>query len=173
MVISVRALPRQDKEAFISVEYGGELDERQLALLGLRGLQLRPAPQRAVQVELSLQPLCGGKERHQHAAEAAEPPGYGAGSEVGGGLEVEAQGQEPGAAEDDLGAAAGTDTDYGNKRGLRVSLPRGTAAAVYAAFSADGLRPGQYQLVHIIERSQGKVAGGVSYVVVQREGDKK
>jgi hypothetical protein len=173
MVISVRALPRQDKEAFISVEYGGELDERQLALLGLRGLQLRPAPQRTVQVELSLQPLCGGKERHPHAEEAAEPPGYGAGSEVGGDIDVEAQGQEPGAAEDDLGAAAGTDTDYGNKRGLRVSLRRGTAAAVYAAFSADGLRPGQYQLVHIIERSQGKVAGGVSYVVVQREGDKK
>ncbi|MYN09017.1 hypothetical protein [Pseudoduganella aquatica] len=159
MVISVRALPRQDKEAFISVEYGGELDERQIALLGLRGLQLRPAPQRAVQVELSLQPLCGGKDRHPHGHEDAE-----------------AQGNEPGAAEDDMGAAnggAGPDADYGGKHGLRVRLPRGTATAVYAAFSADGLRPGQYQLVHIIERSQGKVAGGVSYVVVQLQGDKK
>jgi hypothetical protein len=225
MVISVRALPRQDKEAFISVEYGGELDQRQMALLGLDQMALRPAPQRAVQVELSLEPLCGGKPRHgrdhdenvggnvgnnqgNHAVDGGGEAGrqtadggqqadreqvlavsvaktYAAGSEVGGDETLE---QEPGVVEDDMGAAGaaaqpggaadrsgGVDSgelegaDYGRhgSRGLRVPLRRGMAAAVYAAFSAHGLRPGQYQLVHILERSQGKLVGGVSYVVVQ------
>jgi hypothetical protein len=187
MVISVRALPRQDKQAFISVEYGGELDQRQLMLLGLDKLALRPAPQRAVHVALSLEPICGGKHRHGHAdsadsADDADPPAdqeqvlavsvaktYAAGSEVGGDETLD---QEPGAAEDDTGAIdsaalEGAEHRQHGQHGLRVSLRRGTAAAVYAGFSADGLRPGQYQLVHIIERSQGKAVGGVSYVVVQ------
>ncbi|KQV86689.1 hypothetical protein ASD15_29350 [Massilia sp. Root351] len=215
MVISVRALPRQDKEAFISVEYGGELDQRQMALLGLDKLDLRPAPQRSVQVELSLEPVCGGKHRHgpdrgdsagTGGGEAGRQGGqeqvlavsmsktYAAGSEVGGDETLE---QEPGVVEDDMGAAGGAarpggaaagsgavhsgepeGADYGRHggRGLRVNLRRGMAAAVYAAFSADGLRPGQYQLVHIIERSQGKVVGGVSYVVARPnpgQGEKK
>lgn len=200
MVISVRALPRQDKEAFISVEYGGELEQRQLMLLGLDKMDLRPAPRRAVRVALSLEPACGGKPRHGHEAGQGADDGlpagrhggqpedheqvlsvsvaktYAAGSEVGGDETLEEN--EPGAVEDDMSAAGAAGpggaidsgalegADY-SKRGLRVSLRRGTAAAVYAAFSADGLRPGQYQLVHIIERSQGKVVGGVSYVVVQ------
>jgi hypothetical protein len=194
MVISVRALPRQDKLAFVSVEYGGELDQRQLTLLGLDKMDLRPAQRGAVQVELSLEPICGGKHGHGHGVgeESAGQPAeqeqqqeqvlsvsvaktYAAGSEVGGDETLD---QEPGAVEDDMGAAgsAGPDgavdsgalegADYG-KRGLRVEVKRGTAAAVYAAFSAERLHPGQYQLVHLVEHSQGKVLGGVSYVVVQ------
>jgi hypothetical protein len=190
MVISVRALPRQDKLAFVSVEYGDELDQRQLMLLGLDKMDLRPAPRGAVQVELSLQPVCGSKHGHGHgyaetqagqpqdqeAARSATAAGtYAAGSEAGGDETLD---KEPGVVEDDMGAAgsAGPDgavdsgapegADYG-KRGLRVEVKRGTAAAVYAAFSAERLHPGQYQLVHLVERSQGKVLGGVSYVVVQ------
>ncbi|CAN7702748.1 hypothetical protein LJR289_005702 [Pseudoduganella sp. LjRoot289] len=276
-VISVRALPRQDKEAVLTVEFGGDLDERQLALLGLQKMQLRQAPRRAVQVELSLEPLCGGRHgwghgggHGQHGGGDTQQQGggypagseqvlqvsvaktYAAGSEVGG---DETLAKEPGVVEDDLGAvggpadqgslggegggsdnsgggsgsgeggsgsgeggsgsgeggsgsgsgsgeggsgsgamgsaigsgAAGTGAidsgalegaDYSGRgrhgQQVRLHVRRGTAAAVYAAFSNDGLEPGQYQLVHVVERNQGKVVGGVSYVVVRpHEGDRK
>lgn len=224
MVISVRALPRQDKEAVLAVEFGGELDERQMTLLGLQKMQLRPAPRHAVQVELSLEPQCGGKRRHgqqesgsdtpqqgggypsdsEHVLQVSVAKTYAAGSEVGG---DETLVNEPGVVEDDLGAVGGAagqgslggasgaisdsgsgsgsavdndaleGADYGHERHgqqVRLHVRRGAAAAVYAAFSADGLQPGQYQLVHVVERNQGKVVGGVSYVVIApHEGDKK
>jgi hypothetical protein len=226
MVISVQALPRQDKEAVLTVEFGGELDQRQLALLGLDKMQLRPAPRHAVQVALSLKPLCGGKRGHGHGHGGGHGQGggggdgdtpqqggghpadseqvlqvsvaktYAAGSEVGGYETL----VEPGATEDDLGAVGGAasqgslggEDDGGYSAGgigsdrlegaehgqpgqrVRLHVRRGTAAAVYAAFDGDGLEPGQYQLVHVVERNQGKVVGGVSYVVIQpHEGDKK
>lgn len=274
MVIGVRALPREDKQALLTVEYGGELGERQLQLLGLHKLGLKPARERAVDVVLSLEPLCGGQRRDgghgQHGGHGrgtdddqggwdgrgtdhGQSGGDGTGGDgvagergsfASGNLQPRAAGEgtlaasaatvaavfsgttsaAPGGAASAMPAQdpadqqqvlsvsvakrykAGAENDgdgdgddgdgndndsdsdgmpdggtrggdgprggepegaAGSGRGLRLEVRRGMAAAVYAAFSADGLQPGEYQLVHIVERNKGKVSGGVSYAVVR------
>jgi hypothetical protein len=50
-----------------------------------------------------------------------------------------------------------------DKRGLEVKVPRGTATGVYVSIRTKGLGPNEYQLVHIIERSEDRILGGISY----------
>ena len=42
---------------------------------------------------------------------------------------------------------------------------------VYGALQAKELPPGQYQLVHVVERDKGEILGGVTYVVVNPNGE--
>ncbi len=49
---------------------------------------------------------------------------------------------------------------------LKMRLPKGTSAAVYATVRARGLAEGQYETVHIVERDDERVLGGMVLVVV-------
>ena len=51
---------------------------------------------------------------------------------------------------------------------LRLQVPRGTSAPVYVYLHAHHLSHQEYQLVHVTEHANGKVVGGVSYVIVNR-----
>jgi hypothetical protein len=51
-------------------------------------------------------------------------------------------------------------------RELKVRVPRGAAAGVFVSVHAQRLPKHQYQLVHVLERSEDRVLGGISYVVV-------
>ncbi|MGH7077938.1 MAG: hypothetical protein ACREFU_07540 [Acetobacteraceae bacterium] len=55
---------------------------------------------------------------------------------------------------------------------LKLRVPRGTAAGVFATIRAERLPKREYQLVHVLERSGDRLLGGISYAVVHsREGD--
>ncbi|HZX27568.1 MAG TPA: hypothetical protein VFF16_10885 [Telluria sp.] len=51
-------------------------------------------------------------------------------------------------------------------RELELDVPRGGTAPVFVHLQAERLPHGQYQLVHIVERSGERVTGGVSYAIV-------
>jgi hypothetical protein len=53
-------------------------------------------------------------------------------------------------------------------REIEMHVPRGTSAGVFASIHAEELANDEYQLVHLLERSDDRVLGGVSYVVVSR-----
>ena len=50
-------------------------------------------------------------------------------------------------------------------RELKVHVPRGGMVPVFVSLHARDLPPGHYQLVRVVERSHGKLMGGVSYLV--------
>ncbi len=51
-----------------------------------------------------------------------------------------------------------------NKMEVRVS--KGASTAVFASIRARDLAPGEYQLVHLVERNADKVVGGLAFVVI-------
>jgi len=51
-------------------------------------------------------------------------------------------------------------------RELRLEVPRGGTVPVFVHLQAEQLPHGQYQLVHIVERDENRVVGGVSYAIV-------
>lgn len=51
---------------------------------------------------------------------------------------------------------------------IELELERGVTRALYLNLAARALPAGSYQLVHVVERSEGKLLGGVSYLVVNR-----
>lgn len=53
----------------------------------------------------------------------------------------------------------------GNNK-LELKVPRGTSTAVFAAIRAKRLAKGEYQMVHIVERDQERILGGLAFVVV-------
>ena len=54
---------------------------------------------------------------------------------------------------------------------LALDVPRGQALAVYLSLRADALPTGQYALLRVLETRDGKVLGGVTYVVIgQKQG---
>lgn len=147
-LLSVHALPRRDKRVRLTAEYGGELSPLQLERLGLHALKLRPSPRLAVRARLSLEPLCGGDA-----------------SRDGGKAQQDAEAEM--APDEQDGADESADEAQARQHGIELTVPRGGSAGVYVALSARRLDPGHYQLVHIVERSEDKVLGGVSYVVYQ------
>lgn len=56
--------------------------------------------------------------------------------------------------------------DQTGTRALELDVERGTTVAVFVSLEASKLAQGQYQLVHVVERSEGKLLGGVSYLVI-------
>ena len=53
---------------------------------------------------------------------------------------------------------------------LELELERGVTRAVFVNVTAHALPANSYQLLHVVERSEGKLLGGVSYLVVKRGG---
>jgi hypothetical protein len=53
---------------------------------------------------------------------------------------------------------------------LELELERGVTRAVFVNVAARALPADSYQLLHVVERSEGKLLGGVSYLVVNRDG---
>lgn len=49
---------------------------------------------------------------------------------------------------------------------IEIDVPKGTSSPVFVALNAAKLNAGNYQVVHVVERLQGKIVGGVTYVVV-------
>ena len=49
---------------------------------------------------------------------------------------------------------------------IEIDVPKGTSAPVFVSLDAPRLEHGHYQLVHVVERFQGAIVGGVTYVVV-------
>lgn len=60
----------------------------------------------------------------------------------------------------------GQDRPVGARK-IELHVPRGTSAGVFASLSARGLAKDEYQLVHLVERSEDRILGGLSYVMVQ------
>lgn len=58
--------------------------------------------------------------------------------------------------------------DSNDMRELEVHIKHGTSIPVYVSLRAENLPRGEYQLIHIVERSAERVIGGVSYVVVNQ-----
>lgn len=55
---------------------------------------------------------------------------------------------------------------------IELRVPKGTSVGIYASIHAMGLARNEYQLVHLVERSEGRVVGGLSYVMVNpHQGD--
>jgi hypothetical protein len=52
------------------------------------------------------------------------------------------------------------------EREIEIHVPRGTSVGVFASIHATGLANNEYQLVHLVERSENRVLGGISYVMV-------
>lgn len=61
------------------------------------------------------------------------------------------------------------DPDAPMERELEVLVPRGTTLPVFVTVHAAALAHGEYQLVHLVEQVDGKVVGGVSYVVLNAQ----
>jgi hypothetical protein len=59
------------------------------------------------------------------------------------------------------------------KAKLELRVPRGTSAPVYAAVRAKNLAKDEYQLVHLVERSEDKVIGGLAFVMVSEKAVRK
>lgn len=120
LTLFVNAVGRAGKQVTLAVEFGGEVDKRVLANLGVKGL--RPAPECHVDVGLSLAARC---------PEQGKPEG---------------------------------------KSQLELKVERGASVPVFVSLQARRLQPGQYQLVHVVERSGDKLLGGVSFLVVNTRG---
>jgi hypothetical protein len=54
-------------------------------------------------------------------------------------------------------------------REIEVHVPKGTSAGVFASIHATGLEKDEYQLVHLVERSDDRVLGGLSYVMIHSQ----
>jgi hypothetical protein len=61
--------------------------------------------------------------------------------------------------------------DQQGTRALDIDVERGAARPVFVSLQARSLPQGQYQLVHVVERSEGKLLGGVSYLVINTADD--
>lgn len=61
--------------------------------------------------------------------------------------------------------------DQQGTRALDIDVERGAARPVFVSLQARSLPHGQYQLVHVVERSEGKLLGGVSYLVINTADD--
>lgn len=59
--------------------------------------------------------------------------------------------------------------DEQREQRLVLEVPRGQAVAVYLSLRADKLPPYQYALLRLLERQDGKVMGGNTYLIVGRE----
>ena len=113
--VFVNATGRTEKLARLAVEFGGAVNERVLAQVGLH--DLRPAQKNVVNVALS---------REARSYERPDPKSL---------HEVE------------------------------VRVPRGTSVPIFVEIHAEHLPQREYQAVRIVERVDGKVVGGVSYLV--------
>jgi len=120
LTLFVNAVGRAGKQVTLAVEFGGEVDARVLANLGVKGL--RPAPECHVDVGLSLE---------AHCPEQGKPEG---------------------------------------KPRLELKVERDVSVPVFVSLQARRLQRGQYQLVHVVERSGDKLLGGVSFLVVNTRG---
>ena len=58
------------------------------------------------------------------------------------------------------------DSDHPGEQKLEVEVARGQAVAAYLSLRADALPQGEYALLRVLETVDGKVAGGVTYVLV-------
>lgn len=61
--------------------------------------------------------------------------------------------------------------DQTGARALDIAVERGAMVPVFVSLQAGGLPQGQYQLVHVVERSEGKLLGGVSYLITNTAAD--
>lgn len=52
------------------------------------------------------------------------------------------------------------------EREIEIHVPRGTSVGIFASIHTTGLANNEYQLVHLVERSENRVLGGISYVMV-------
>ena len=52
------------------------------------------------------------------------------------------------------------------EREIEIHVPRGTSVGIFASIRTTGLANNEYQLVHLVERSENRVLGGISYVMV-------
>ena len=59
--------------------------------------------------------------------------------------------------------------DEQREQRLVLEVPRGQAVAVYLSLRADKLPPYQYALLRLLERQDGKVMGGNTYLIVGSE----
>ncbi|MEG1118096.1 MAG: hypothetical protein RSE46_23885, partial [Janthinobacterium sp.] len=50
-----------------------------------------------------------------------------------------------------------------------LEVPRGQAQAVYLSLRAEALPPRQYALLRVLESHEGKILGGVTYIVTALE----
>jgi hypothetical protein len=55
------------------------------------------------------------------------------------------------------------------QRELEVRIPPGTSLPIFVSITAEHLPQNTYQMVNVVERIEGKVVGGVSYLVVNAE----
>ncbi|SDR62406.1 hypothetical protein SAMN05444161_0410 [Rhizobiales bacterium GAS191] len=49
---------------------------------------------------------------------------------------------------------------------IELHVPKGTSAGVFASIHATGLAEDEYHLVHLVERSEDRVLGGLSFVII-------
>jgi hypothetical protein len=56
-------------------------------------------------------------------------------------------------------------------RELKVKVQRGTSSGVYLSIHQKNLHEQHYQPIRVVELSNGKVIGGITYVAVHRKGD--
>jgi len=52
---------------------------------------------------------------------------------------------------------------------VKLTVQKGTSAAVHLAVRARSIRKGEYQLVHVRETIDQKVIGGLAFVIVTQE----
>ena len=61
------------------------------------------------------------------------------------------------------------DGDGPGEQKLALEVPRGQSLAIYLSLRADALPERQYALLRVLETQEGKVMGGITYVVVDLE----
>ncbi|PHV28102.1 hypothetical protein CSQ93_11075 [Janthinobacterium sp. BJB426] len=59
--------------------------------------------------------------------------------------------------------------DAPGEQKLALEVPRGQAQAVYLSVRAEALPPRQYALLRVLESQEGKVMGGITYIVTDLE----
>lgn len=59
--------------------------------------------------------------------------------------------------------------DVPGEQKLALEIPRGQAQAVYLSVRTEALPPGQYALLRVLETQEGKVMGGITYIVTDLE----
>jgi len=59
--------------------------------------------------------------------------------------------------------------DAPGEQKLVLEVPRGQAQAVYLSLRAEALPPRQYALLRVLESHEGKILGGVTYIVTDLE----
>ena len=61
------------------------------------------------------------------------------------------------------------DSDHPGEQKLEVAVPRGQAMPVYLSIRADELPQQEYALLRVLETEDGKVVGGVTYVLISAD----